>query len=702
MKDFLKKIKELPLERTNQKESKPLRNLRSKFGTVPFPGWLFVLAMTLFCEIMVHLWVADGFSFGRFAAVAAFATGFGCLLATVVSFCGWKKMDKWVALVVGFLLIVLYLVEYFISQAYQVFMPLASVLNGAKGVATDFADIVINVVLHGMWRILLFLLPLVLFGLFAKSVKTSWRTRWFLTVGILVCYLLGYGVVQKVGVDASRLGNTYEFDSAVRVFGLNTALGLDVIHSGAELEDEGGFAVQTPPVVQPTQPQATEPQLEETEPPVVYEPHLMGFDFAAMAEKEPHKRIRAIHNYVGSLEPAMTNEFTGLFEGKNLIVVCAEGFAKEVIDPELTPTLYRLATKGIQFHDYYQPMWGGSTSTGEFSILTGLVAGSGTNSVREAIQQDLFLTYAKQLGAQGYNTFAYHNHLHTFYNRHETHPEFGYEVYMGLGNGMEEGVKERWPESDLEMIDFTVPQFIDKQPFHVYYMTVSGHCRYNQRGNKMSGKNYEVVKDLPYSETVKCYIAANLELEYAMASLVQQLEAAGIADDTVIVLSTDHYPYGLEKGSTYNNKEDYVGELYGYKYNTIIERDHSALIIWSGCIEDMGLEVHTPTYSLDILPTVSNLFGWEYDSRLLVGRDVFSDAEPIVLWYNHTWKTEYGYYDSSKGKFYPNEGVTVDEEYVERIKTIVSNRIFYSREVQSTDYFDYLRKEINSWEKEAQ
>ena len=675
-------------------EVKASRGLRGKFGTVPFPGWLFVLAMTVFCEVMVHLWVAEEFSMGRLAAVAAFALGFGCLLSTIVSFFD-KKIGKWAALTVSFLLIVLYLVEYFISQAYQVFMPLASVINGAKGVATDFADIVIRVVVSGLWRIGLFLLPLVLFGLFAKSAKSSWRTRWFLTVGILVCYLLGYNVVQKVGVDASRMGNTYEFDSAVRVFGLNTALGLDAYHSGTEMEEDG-FAVQTPVVVEP-QVQETVPQ--ETIPEAVYEPQTMGFDFAALAEAQSNKRIKAIHNYVGSLEPAMTNQYTGLFEGKNLIVVVAEAFSKEVIDPELTPTLYRLANQGIKFNDFYQPMWGGSTSSGEFSVLSGLVSASGTNSVRESIQQDMFLTYAKQLGALGYNTYAYHNHDFTFYNRHQTHPEFGYQTYMGLGNGMEKGVKERWPESDLEMIDFTVSQYIDKQPFHVYYMTVSGHCRYNQRGNKMSGQNYEAVKDLPYSETVKCYIAANLELEYAMASLVKQLEDAGIADDTVIVLTADHYPYGLEKGSTYDNKEDYIGELYGAKYNTIIERDHNALIIWSASIEGMGLEVNEPTYSLDILPTISNLFGWDYDSRLLVGRDVFSDEEPIVLWYNHTWKTELGYYDSSKGKFYPNEGVTVEDGYVERIKTIVSNKIYFSREIQATDYYDYLSKERASWAK---
>ena len=691
-------MKEITEKTKNWLSSPALQKLRGKFGTVPIPGWLFVLAMALFCECMVHFWVADGFSFGRFAAVAAFAMGFGCLLATVVSFFGWKGSDKWAALAVGFLLDVLYLVEYFISQAYQVFMPIASVLNGAKGVVTDFADIVINVVVSGLWRIGLFLLPLILFGLFARSVKTSWRTRWFLTVGILAFYLLGYNIVLGVGVDAARLKSTYEFDSAVRVFGLNTALGLDTINNGAEGTDGGGFVIQTPPdtpAQQPTEqvPDGTEPVEEKT-----YAPNVMTFDFNAMAQSESNSRIANIHKYVGSVQPSLQNDFTGLFEGKNVIVVVAEAFSKEVIDPELTPTLYRLATKGIQFHDYYQPMWGGSTSTGEFSVLTGLVAASGTNSVREAIQQDLFLTYGKQFGKLGYNTFAFHNHLYSFYDRHKTHPEFGYDTYMGLHNGMEAGVKEQWPSSDLEMMDFTVPLYIDQEPFCVYYMTVSGHCRYNRLGNKMSGKNYDVVKDLPYSETLKCYIAANLELEYGMASLVKQLEDAGIADDTVIILTTDHYPYGLAKGSTYNNNKDYIAELYGYTYQTIIERDHSALIIWSGSIEDMGLEVTAPTYSLDILPTVSNLFGLEYDSRLLVGRDVFSEEEPIVLWYNHTWKTELGYYDSSKSKFYPNEGAVIPEGYVDRIKAIVANKIYYSREVQATDYFNALSKEMTTWE----
>ena len=133
-----------------------------------------------------------------------------------------------------------------------------------------------------------------------------------------------------------------------------------------------------------------------------------------------------------------------------------------------------------------------------------------------------------------------------------------------------------------------------------------------------------------------------------------------------------------------------MAELYGYDPKNNIQRDHNALIIWSGCIEDMDLVIEDPVYSLDILPTISNLFGVEYDSRLLVGRDVFSDAEPIVLWYDYTWKTDKGCYDSSTRQFTPAEGVEVDEAYVKRIADIVYNKIYYSREVQNTDYFNYL------------
>lgn len=674
--------------------------IKEKLGKFPIPAWLFAILAVLYCETIFHLWITEDFSAGRFAAVLAFALGFGGILAQIVSFIGHKKWGKWVSAALVAIVSVFYIVEYFVKDAYVTFMTMGTLLGGAKGVATDFIDVVLSLVARDFWRILVFLLPVIVYAALAKPVATSWRLRWFGLVLAIVAYIGGWGIVKAVGEDTARFGSAYNFDSAIHCFGLNMGFTLDALNSGST-EDEGEFVmVETPaPTPSPTEAQSGEEPADagETEPvEAAYGPNIMDFDFAALADSESNSRIANIHRYVSTVEPTMQNEFTGLFKGKNLILITAEAFSKEVIDPELTPTLYRLANKGIRFDDYYQPMWGGSTSSGEFSVLTGLVSASGTNSIKESRQQELFLSIGKQLQKEGYYSIAYHNHLYNFYDRDKTHTYYGYDTYIGMHTGMEEGVKEQWPESDLEMMDFTVQQYIDKQPFSVYYMTVSGHCRYNFLGNKMSKKNQDAVQDLDCSETVKAYIACQLELEYAMESLVRQLEEAGIADDTVIVLSTDHYPYGLENSATWGNKQDYIAELYGYDPKNHVERDHNALIIWSGCIEDMDLHIEDPVYSLDILPTLSNLFGVNYDSRLIVGRDVFSDAEPIVLWYDYTWKTDKGIYNSETQKFTPAEGVMVDDGYVKHIKDIVYNKIYYSREVQNTDYFNYLWKAMGN------
>ncbi|MBR6603944.1 MAG: sulfatase-like hydrolase/transferase, partial [Clostridia bacterium] len=243
------------------------------------------------------------------------------------------------------------------------------------------------------------------------------------------------------------------------------------------------------------------------------------------------------------------------------------------------------------------------------------------------------------------------------------------------------------------MMKFTFDKYCSEEPFNIYYMTVSGHCLYSWTGNSMSKRNRETFENMDASETIKAYHAANYELEKGLSYIVSQLEAKGMADDTVIVISTDHYPYGLEKGESWGNDKDYLSELYGYDpAGNIFLRDHSALIMWSGCLEDREekVVVDTPVYSLDILPTLLNLFGIEYDSRLLVGRDVFSEAEPIVLWTNYSWLTDKGTYDARTGTFTPMNGAEVDDAYVKRIKGIVGNKINYSKSVISLDYFNIL------------
>ena len=659
-------------------------------------GWLFLLLTVIYDELLLHLWTVHAGGLLRWAAVTLFALGCGAVLALIISFLP-PRFGKYAAVGVSLVMAVLYMTEYFLQDSFQTFMSLTVVAAGAGGVATDFSGTVFSLMAANWWRIGLILLPI---GVYAFCVRAKRKQRLAsarLALLAVVVYALTALTVGLIPGYRDGLTAAFSFDSAVRDYGLHVALVLDVTKEG----DVGFNDLETTPPTDPTEDETaavppatvgaeeTQPTESPTEPPLVYLPQTLPIDFTALAESESNADVAKLHSYVASQVPSMTNDYTGLFEGKNLILITAEAFTGAWLDPELTPTLWRMANEGIQFTDYYQPLWAAGTTGGEYSNVVGLVPGSG-QCMKEAYQQELFLTIGNQLQALGYSSAAYHNNSYTYYDRHKTHTLLGYDKFIGMGNGMEEGVQDVWPQSDAEMFDFTIPGHLDDQPFSLYYMTVSGHSAYSKGGNAMSRKNYDAVSHLECSETLKCYIAASMDLEYAMASLLRQLEEAGIADDTVIVIASDHYPYGLDESDTWGTSESYLSELFGQECDNRFVRDQNTLIIWSGCIEDMDIVVDTPTTSLDILPTLSNLFGVSYDSRLLIGRDVFSDTTPLVFWPDYSWKTDKGTYDSSTRKFTPNEGVSVSDNYVSNISAQVGNKLTYSKAVQTTDYFNYV------------
>jgi Phosphoglycerol transferase and related proteins, alkaline phosphatase superfamily len=216
-------------------------------------------------------------------------------------------------------------------------------------------------------------------------------------------------------------------------------------------------------------------------------------------------------------------------------------------------------------------------------------------------------------------------------------------------------------------------------------MTVSGHLRYTFDGNAMSDKNRELVKNLPYSSAVKAYFACNIEFDRAMGELISRLEKAGIADDTLIAISPDHYPYGL------TNKE--ISELAGHTVETNFELYKGIFILWSKGIKSE--EISKPCASLDILPTLSNLMGVEYDSRLLMGRDIFSDAPPLVVFSNWSWLTDKARYNSKEGKLILSKGETketVNKQYRSGISKRVNNMFTYSSKILDTNYYEKVLK----------
>lgn len=600
------------------------------------------------------------------------------------------------------ILAVPYLVEYFVYRQFKVFYDVNTILLGAEDAVGGFSDVIFSLIFSwdGLIKIALFLLPFVLFCIFGRKLFPAARacalSRYIAVVMTLLCYGGTLLIVRNDPVLLPVYKNQYNYQSAVRNFGLITGIRLDIQYLHTE-DPMGGFELPDTPPVTTTPPGGTgvpetSDTVDTTEPPVTTAPPKeYGYNQLELDLTEESGRIGELNAYINSLTPSKQNEFTGIFEGKNLIFITAEAFTAEVIDPVLTPTLYRLATKGIQFTDYYQPDSAGTTG-GEYQNIFGMLPTNGGASFKDTAEHYNYMTIGSQLDRLGYYGKAFHNNSYTFYSRHLTHVNLGYsDGFMGYGNGMEEYVKDQWPQSDLEMLQGTLPTFIDKQPFNVYYMSVSGHSEYGRIDNCMTYKNWDKVAHLEYSNMVKGYLAANLELEYALEYLVGELEAKGIADDTVICLTADHFPYGLDEDGRFG-KMTYLSELFGYRVLDYFGRDRNALIIWSGCLEDQDpIIVDTPTFSLDILPTLSNLFGTEFDSRIFPGRDVFSDAQPLVFNLNYDWKTDLGTYYAGRGEFVPSdENAIIPEGYVENMKTIVRNKIRYCTLALNTDYYRYL------------
>ena len=563
---------------------------------------------------------------------------------------------------------VLFLSQTVYYTIFDTYYTVYSFMNGAQVV--EFMSVIINAIFRCIIPFLMITAVGVLMGIigcrknFAHDMQQERRkTRvFFVVLSLLLCAgtLSGSILFSSVKDDDPKspyqaLYGTGEIQNSVRCTGLIGAMGID----GWKLLV--GF----------------EPDVEVDEPYVEPEPEdniIESLDFAQLAENEDDKTIKVIHEYFGSITPTKQNDKTGIFQGKNLIFITAESFSDMAVDPVHTPTLYKLMTEGYHFTNFYNPIWGVSTLDGEYVNLLSLVPKPGVWSMKESHDNALPFTLGHQFGNLGYETKAYHDHSVFYYNRDISHPNLGYD-FKGQDQGY--SFTDQWPESDLEMVDKTTPDFLTPdengqiQPFHVYYLTVSGHLGYTFLGNSMAHKHQDEVADMDMSEGCRAYVACNMELDQAVELLIQRLDEAGVLQDTVIAIAGDHYPYGLTV--------DEISEFRGHDIDTEYEMYQSTFLLWT-----LGMEPETVDKlcgNMDILPTLSNMFGLEYDSRLFMGKDIFSDSEGFVVFKDKNWISEKGTRE---------ELLETDPEYVEKIDSKVADMFNFSALVLDEDYYSYL------------
>ncbi len=633
----------------------------------------FYLFSILFLEVFLKLNTLLSVQFSGFFLSLLFSIAFSTLLTLITALFG--KYQRGVMIFILIMIILFYGTQLFYFSFFKTFYTIYSMLNGTQ-VGEFYREIIAMLKNHWLWLPLLSL-PLIVYLILRKKMpKLIVRKE---LVALLVSVTLFFHIIGLLSINFGSKDNGSPYDAyyyheypidSVRQLGLLTSIRIDVKRMIIEIIPFMENMVRDPgEIVDPNDPNDPNDPKDDTK----Y--NVLEIDWQQLIDMAKNDTLKDMHNYFSNVRPTNKNKMTGIYEGYNLILITAEGFSHYAVREDVTPTLYAMANQGYVFTNFYNPVWGVSTSDGEYVATTGLIPKAGVWSLPVSGANYMPYTMGNHLRPLGYKTMAFHNHTYNYYKRDISHPNMGYDYY-GVGKGLV--MDNRWPRSDLQMMEITVDRYIDSQPFHTYYMTVSGHLLYTFTGNSMAAKNKAVVADLPYSSNVKAYLATQVELDRAMEYLLNRLREAGIADKTLIAISADHYPYGLQP--------EEINELAGFIVDKTFEQYRSSFILYVDGMET-PVVINKPVSSLDIIPTIANLMGLEYDSRLYMGQDMFSDNQPLIIFVDRSFITEKGRYSAKTKTFYWNDGYAEDDEYVKNMIKYVNAKFYYSAKILEQDYY---------------
>ncbi len=403
-------------------------------------------------------------------------------------------------------------------------------------------------------------------------------------------------------------------------------------------------------------------------------PILPGY---AQAQAQAQQQI---DSYFESRGQRQDNTMTGIFEGKNVILVLMESMDDFALG-EHTPTINRLMEEGISFTNFYTPGYGGvRTFNSEFCGNTGSFLTTSGGYAFDYITNDYRQSLANVLRSEGYSAKVYHYNSPDFYSRGVFSPAMGYEEYVCYEDYVE--VKtDKDLYSDQFLFDDTevAADFFRDGPKLNFIITRSAHLsyKYNEVLSYYALKQYPQFRGMTGDEELDClYVKAKL-VDDMFARLLEELEANGELENTVIVAYTDHYAYGFKN-------EELMLEESGVEDVLLLEK--TPCFIWSADGPDM--EVEKTLNTSDLLPTVLNLLGvdspYEY-----IGQDAFDDRyDGYALFPNGSWVCDGVAYSAASGKVFSlEEGKTADQARMEAMAKYVNDFVRINNLILETDYY---------------
>ena len=340
-------------------------------------------------------------------------------------------------------------------------------------------------------------------------------------------------------------------------------------------------------------------------------------EMTILPETNSKEDIQEINDYFDELNinPNSVNEMTGMFKDKSLLIIQAESLNLAAISPELTPNIYRYMNEGINISGFNTPLLIGSTSDTEFMANTSIIPETtGFPVCYEYIENEYPVTLGNMFANDGYNCRGYHNNYAEYYNRNIAFEKYGYDFFDSYKLGLE----NLSPDTDLsESIGWIS---CEDEKFLGYWISYSGHQPYNYFETGVSQENIDAVKSIypDLDEEYVSYLAKNMDFDKALGNFVKVMEWSGRYDDFVIIVYGDHRVKGLDLSSGTN-----FDRVVGVNSDDNPKIYNTPLFIWAPNIKH--IEVDKPCTSLDLLPTIANLWDIDYDRSKVFGHDIFDD-----------------------------------------------------------------------------
>lgn len=425
---------------------------------------------------------------------------------------------------------------------------------------------------------------------------------------------------------------------------------------------------------------------EEIVAPIDYQRKVTNY-LEQINEGETNNKYKSLNEYFLSQTITPKNDYTGIFEGKNLVYILIESGSNALLKEEYFPNFNYLYKNGWSWENSYSPRNSCATGNNEFSALTSLYSIYNTCTSNVYKKNTYFESIFNIFNEKGYITNSMHDFVNWYYDRTTIHKN----MYSGAFYGATQlKIKTadyygEWP-SDIEFMekafDIILNEKADK-PFMTFLTTVTGHTPYTA-SSTYGDLHMDYYVNEGYSKATSRYLSKMQVTDEALGVMIEKLKDAGEFDNTVFVLFADHYPYALAQ----KNVKEFVD--YELEDNSI---ERTPFLIYSSGITP---EVHKEyTSYLNIIPTIANLFNLDYDPRLYMGNDLLSETyESMVVFADGSWKNEKAFYDASKSKikYYGEEEYTPEE--IQSINESISSKMTISTNAIKNNYFSYLENKM--------